>query len=141
MNGRELEELDHQRAFNRLRALHPQAVAVAEEEIAVRRRRAETVAGAIGLIGAFFWILAEDLSRPFRRGRRRRKLKATGAPRHVVKELARRTARALLINRRQVLAPRAQLVLHSWKMVHVPFTILLVIISALHIYVAFEFSM
>ncbi len=141
MNGRELEELDHQRAFNRLRSQHAAAVAVAEEEIAWRRARAEKFASATGLIGAFFWILAEDLSRPARRRSRRKKFKRAGAPRHVVKELTRRTARALLIDRRQVLAPRAQLVLHSWKMVHVPFTILLVIISALHIYVAFEFSM
>ncbi|HTM22138.1 MAG TPA: 4Fe-4S dicluster domain-containing protein [Kofleriaceae bacterium] len=141
MNGRELEELDHQRAFARLRAVHPAPVAVAEQELAHHRSRAERFAAATGLIGAFFWILAEDLRRPFRRGARRGRFKAAGAPRHVVKELTRRTGRSMLINRRQVLAPRAQLVLHSWKMVHVPFTILLVIISALHIYVAFKFSM
>jgi len=141
MNGRELEELDHQRAFSRLRALYPGAVDVAEAEITRHRTRSERVAGVTGLIGAFVWILLEDLRRPFRRGRRRRRLARSGAPRKVAKELARRTARMLLIDRRRVLAPRAKLILHSWKMVHVPFTILLVVISALHIYVAFKFSM
>jgi hypothetical protein len=47
----------------------------------------------------------------------------------------------LLADRRRVIVPRAKLLLHSWKKVHVPFTIIMVIISAVHIWVAFKYSM
>ena len=50
------------------------------------------------------------------------------------KDLSRRTARLINIGRRQVVAPKAALLLNSWKKVHVPFTILLTVFSAVHIW-------
>ncbi len=140
LNGRELEELDHERAIARLRGQHALAVQVAERELAKHRANCDRLVDA-GLMRVLLWIMAEDVRRIFRRFGRRRRLRKTGAPRAVVKELGRRTGRMMLIDRRRVLASRAQLLLHSWKLVHVPFTIFLVAISALHIYVAFKFSM
>lgn len=140
LNGRELEELDHARAMKVLAERHPFAAAEAEKDLAAHRSQIESLLDA-GLVRVLIWMIIEDLTRSFRWIRRRRRLAKTSAPRSVRKELVRRTGRLMLIDRRRVLAPRAQLLLHSWKLVHVPFTILLVAISALHIWVAFQFSM
>ena len=43
-----------------------------------------------------------------------------------------------LIARRQVVAPKAQILLNSWKKVHVPFTTLLTGFSAVHIWDAWS---
>ena len=52
--------------------------------------------------------------------------------------LARRCDRMMVISRRQVVAPKAQLLLNSWKKVHVPFTIALTAFAALHIWDAWS---
>jgi hypothetical protein len=43
-----------------------------------------------------------------------------------------------VIARRQVVAPKAQLLLHSWKKVHVPFTVLLTVFAVAHIWDAWS---
>ena len=132
-HGRELEELEHQRAFARLRKPHPEATGIAEAIIAQHRERAARVARNAGFIGALWWLMMEEIRRPLRWLGRRSKLRKTAAPRAVVRELIRRTGRMILIDRGSVLVPRAQLLLHSWKLVHVPFTIVMVILSTIHI--------
>ena len=73
------------------------------------------------------------------RRRRRHRLKQLGVEdRRLRKDLSRRTARLIVIGRRQVVAPKAQLLLNSWKKVHVPFTILLTVFSAIHIWDAWS---
>jgi Fe-S-cluster-containing hydrogenase component 2 len=140
LNGRELEELDHQRALAKLRLAHPHAVAVSDQLIAQQRDRAQRAAQRrIG--GALVWIVMEDLRRPFRWLRRAGLFRRAGAPRKVAGELARRTARLLLVERRRVLVPRAQLLLHTWKKVHVPFSFIMAAIAAAHIWWAFENSL
>ena len=42
----------------------------------------------------------------------------------------------IVIARRQVVAPKAALLLNSWKKVHVPFTIFLTGFSAVHIWIS-----
>jgi Fe-S-cluster-containing hydrogenase component 2 len=133
-HGRELEELEHQRAFARLRKPHPEATAVAEGILAHHRERALRVARTAGFVGALWWLLMEEVRRPLRWLGRRSKLRRTQAPRAVVRELIRRTGRMILIDRGGVLVPRAQLILHSWKLVHVPFTVVMVILSTIHIW-------
>jgi hypothetical protein len=133
-HGRELEELEHQRAFARLRKPHPEATSVAEGILAHHRERATRVAQNAGFIGALWWLLMEEVRRPLRWLGRRSKLRKTAAPRAVVRELIRRTGRMILIDRGGVLMPRAQLLLHSWKLVHVPFTVAMVILSIIHIW-------
>ncbi len=141
LNGRELEELEIQRAFARLRADHPAAAAEAEAELKAHRANAQQVADSSGIMGALMWIILQDLKRPVRWLRRRARIGGTSAPRRVRRELVGRLGRAMLIERRRVLVPRAQLLLHSWKKVHVPFTVIMVLISAVHIWVAFQYSM
>jgi hypothetical protein len=97
------------------------------------------MAGSTSVLGALLWLLMQDFARvPFLSGiGRRRRLKTLGVEdRRLRRDLSRRTARLIVIGRRQVVAPKAQLLLNSWKKVHVPFTILLTVFSAAHIYLS-----
>ncbi len=132
-SGHELEELDHERTFQHHRGQHPVAMAEIDRELADHQRKADRVAHGSGLIATLAWLLVEDLRRPVRRLRRRsrlRRLGVTGRPR---RDLIRRAGRMIKIQRSGVIAPKAALLLHSWKKVHVPFTILLAIVGTLHI--------
>jgi hypothetical protein len=141
LNGRELEELDHQRAFARLRAEFPQGAFVADQLLETHRARAAQVAEHSRLVGAFWWIIMEDLRRPGRWLRRRAAFRRANLPRRVARELDQRTGRLMLIERRRVLVPRAQMLLHSWKKVHVPFSFIMAGIATVHIWWAFQYSM
>lgn len=141
LNGRELEELEHRKALAAMRAQFPVAVGLCDTELAANAERAGRASRNHGLWRTFAWIVLEDLRRPGRWLARRRGLRAAGLSRKQRKELAARTARLLLIDRRRVLLPRAQLVLHSWKKVHVPFSFVMAAISVVHIWVAFKYSM
>ncbi len=134
LNGRELEELDHKRAISALASSHPGLYKMIHEESESHSRRADAVAVKPGFFHAFAWLILEDLKRPYRWLSRKKKFKKAGVAKALNKEFTHRTGRVLLANRRKVLASRAQQLLHSWKQVHVPFTILLVIFSAYHIY-------
>jgi hypothetical protein len=134
LNGRELEELDHQRAFARIKTEFPQAAWAAEQILEVHRARASDVAEHSRMVGAFWWIMMEDLRRPGRWLSRRRAIKRANVPRRVARELRQRTGRLMLIERRRVLVPRAQLLLHTWKKVHVPFSLIMAGIAVVHIW-------
>jgi hypothetical protein len=140
-SGVELEELDHQRAFEQARPRMPVAIAELDRELAEARRAAQRTAAGTSVLGALLWLLMQDFARiPFLQGiGRRRRLKMLGVEdRRTRRELSRRTARLIVIGRRQVVAPKAQLLLNSWKKVHVPFTILLTLFSAVHIWDAWS---
>jgi hypothetical protein len=141
VNGRELEELDHRRALQAYRLKYSEAVRIGEAELAAHQQRASRVADGAGLARTLWWIMAEDLRRPGRWFRRRLAFRSAIAPRKVIRELRQRTGRMMLIDRRRVLGARAQLVLHSWKKVHVPFSFIMAAISAVHIWLAFQYSM
>jgi hypothetical protein len=141
LNGRELEELDHQRALKALRLQFPHAVAESDAILYPHKTRADNIANYAGMLRSFFWVILEDLKRPVRYLNRRRIFRGTGMPRRSAAELERRTGRMMLINRRRVLASRAQLLLHSWKKVHVPFSIIMALIASVHIWLAFEKSL
>jgi Fe-S-cluster-containing hydrogenase component 2 len=137
LNGRELEELDHERELTRLRGEHAVATKAVDDELRNHRERADWIAVNAGMWRTLGWLILEDLRRPGRWLGRARRLRKTGAARPIRRELQRRAARMMLVGRRRVLAPRAQLLLHSWKKVHVPFTILMTVISIVHIWDAF----
>lgn len=137
LNGRELEELDHKRAFKTLRLHFPQAIAAIDGILQPHQMRAENIANHAGMMRSFIWLMSEDFKRPQRWMALRRLFKRSGAPKEVQKELTRRTGRMMLVNRRKVLASRAQLLLHSWKKVHVPFSIIMAVIASVHIWLAF----
>ncbi len=137
LNGRELEELDHHKAFQSLRVEFPHAVAEIDGILQPHRVSAENIANHAGMLRSFFWLAMEDCKRPSRWMQRKAVFKRTGVPKKVQSELERRTGRMMLVNRRKVLASRAQLLLHSWKKVHVPFSIIMAMIAAVHIWLAF----
>tara|TARA_R110002096_G_scaffold416429_1_gene618878 strand:+ start:26678 stop:28849 length:2172 start_codon:yes stop_codon:yes gene_type:complete len=141
LNGRELEELDHQRAMRSLRERFPHAVAESDAILNPHRQVAEHIAANSGMLRSFLWVILEDLRRPARWLHRKRVFSGGGMSKEDRAELARRTGRMMLINRRKVLASRAQLLLHSWKKVHVPFSIIMAAISSVHIYLAFTKSL
>jgi Fe-S-cluster-containing hydrogenase component 2 len=141
LNGRELEDLDHQRAFNHMRMQFPAAMAEADRMIAMQRDRAMFVGQRARLLGAFWWILVQDLRRPGRWLKRRALFARANLPKKVAREMAQRTGRLMLFERRRVLVPRAQLLLHTWKKVHVPFSVVMAGISLVHIWLAFQYSL
>ena len=141
LNGRELEELDHERAFARLRAQYPQALQVVDGYLQAHRDRAAHVADNAGLLTSFLWILAQDLLRLPRWVKRRLMVRGHGLPRRDRRELAYRMGRLMLTDRRRVIVPRAKLILHSWKKVHVPFSIIMAVLATIHIVIAFKYSM
>jgi Fe-S-cluster-containing hydrogenase component 2 len=133
-SGVELEELDHERAFQALRPRIPVAMAEIDRELAELRAHAQKVAMSRSVLRSLWWLLFQDAFRTLRTMARRGRLKRLGVDRPTRKALARRTARMIVIGRRQVVAPKAQLLLHSWKKVHVPFTIALTAFTAFHIW-------
>jgi len=137
-SGRELEQLDHERAFAHHRSRHPVAMSEIDRELWEHGQRAGRVAAHYGLVASLTWLLIEDLRRPGRALARRRRLGRVGVSGKARRDLVRRTGRMLLIQRGAVIAPKANLLLNSWKKVHVPFTVLLAVFSAAHIYISWD---
>ena len=138
-SGVELEELDHERAFQAARPLHPVAVAEIERELAEQRVTAHDVARSPSLLRAMQWLIFQDVGRIPRTLARRRRLAQLGVDdRKIRNDLAHRAGRMIVIARRQVVAPKAQLLLNSWKKVHVPFTVILTGFAVFHIWEAWS---
>ena len=137
-SGRELEELDHERAFSHHRGHNPVAMAEIDRELYLHKLKAGRVANHAGVLFSLGWLLLEDLRRPVRRLRRRARLTRLGVHGRARKDLAQRASKMILIQRSAVIAPKAALLLHSWKKVHVPFTILLTVSSVAHIWMSWD---
>lgn len=139
-SGVELEELDHERAFAAARASLPVPMAEIDRELGVQRAKVQRLAQSRSVIRALWWLVFQDIGRYPRTMARRRRLAKLGVERRPRRDLARRAARMIIIARSQVVAPKAQLLLHSWKKVHVPFTVILAVFAAVHIYDAWSRS-
>jgi hypothetical protein len=148
-SGVELEELDHQRTFEKWRPMMPVAIAELDRELAIHRAKAQMVAMSPSVLRALIYLLSESIAHNFTKlpfitdrietYRRRYRLKQLGiTDRRLRKDLARRTDRIMVIARKQVVAPKAQLLLNSWKKVHVPFTIALTVFATVHIWDAWS---
>ncbi len=137
-SGVELEELDHERAFQAARPIIPVPMAEIDRELADQRSHAQRVAGSPSVARALWWLIFQDVGRIPRTIARRNRLAQLGVDRRTRNELARRAARMIVIARRQVVAPKAQMLLHSWKKVHVPFTVLLTVFAIAHIWDAWS---
>ena len=137
-SGRELEELDHERSFQQHRGQNPVAMAEIDRELYDHKVKADRVAAHAGVIYTLVWLLVEDARRPARWLRRRGRMRRLGMTGKQRRDLMRRTARMIKIQRSSVIAPKAALLLHSWKKVHVPFTILLTIVGAAHIWASWD---
>lgn len=138
-SGVELEELDHERFFQLHRPRLTVPMAEIDRELAEQRAKAHQVAMSPSVLRALRWLIFQDIGRTFRTLARRGRLKQLGVDdRRLRNELSKRAARMIVIARRQVVAPKAQLLLHSWKKVHVPFTVLLTVFSAAHIWISWS---
>ena len=137
-SGVELEELDHERAFQRARQHYAAAMHEVDKELWEHKQRAEDVARSTSVLRAMWWLLFEDAKRVGRGASRRAYLRRAGLHGRELRDLSRRIARMIVIHRSQVVAPKAQLLLHAWKKVHVPFTILLAGLGAVHIWDAWS---
>jgi hypothetical protein len=105
-----------------------------DRELREHRARAQHIAMSPSVLRALWWLISQDLLRLPRTIARRGRLRQLGVDRKTRAELARRASRMIVITRRQVVAPKAQILLHSWKKVHVPFTVLLTVFAAAHIW-------
>jgi hypothetical protein len=137
-SGVELEELDHERFFQQYRPRLTVPMAEIDRELAVQRAKAQRVGQSPSMLKALWWLIFQDIGRWPRTIARRGRLAQLGVDRKTRKELAKRAARMIVIARRQVVAPKAQLLLHSWKKVHVPFTIMLAALATAHIYISWS---
>ena len=137
-SGVELEELDHERAFQAARPHFPVPMSEIDRELGEQRAKAQGVAMSPSLLRAMWWLIFQDVGKIPRTLARRGRLKQLGVDRRTRADLARRAGRMIVIARRQVVAPKAQLLLHSWKKVHVPFTVLLTGFAVFHIWEAWS---
>lgn len=137
-SGVELEELDHERFFQQHRPRLTVPMAEIDRELAVQRAKAQRVGQSPSMMRALWWLIFQDIGRWPRTLARRGRLAQLGVDRKTRKELAKRAGRMIVIARRQVVAPKAQLLLHSWKKVHVPFTVLLAALATAHIYISWS---
>jgi len=137
-SGVELEELDHERAFQAARPHYPVPMAEIDRELNEQRAKAQRVATSTSLLRAMWWLIFQDIGRIPKTIARRNRLAQLGVDRRARKDLARRAGRMIVIARRQVVAPKAQLLLHSWKKVHVPFTVILTGFAVIHIWEAWS---
>ena len=132
-SGVELEELDHERFFQLHRPRNTVAMAEIDRELAEQRAKAQRVAMSPSMLRALWWLIFQDVGRGARASGGCGRLAQLGVDRKTRAELAKRAGRMIVIARRQVVAPKAQILLHSWKKVHVPFTVLLTALSVVHI--------
>ncbi len=137
-SGVELEELDHERAFQKARPTLTVPMAEIDRELAEQRKIAQRVAQSPSVLRALWWLVFQDIGRIPRTMARKSRLRQLGVDRAMRNDLARRAARMIVIARRQVVAPKAALLLNSWKKVHVPFTIILTGFSAAHIWISWS---
>jgi len=130
----DLAVLAHRRAIAELAIDHPaagdHAVRVMQREV----RRSEA-AWEIGLVPLLAWVLADDVRRLWTRRRDRRALGRL-APRRIARRIARRIDRVVVLERRKELAPRGKALLRSWKRVHIPFSLVLLVTMLAHIAIA-----
>ncbi len=135
-SGVELEELDNERFFAQARMHHPAAMAEVDAELRKRGDVASRIARSPSVMRALWFLISEDMARFRRNMVRKARLGKAGVTGKTRRDLVKHTASAIRVTRSRVVAPKAQLLLHSWKKVHVPFTVLLTVFSAAHIYLS-----
>ncbi len=133
-NGHDLSILEHRRAITELTAAHPRAGEYAYQVMEREAARAER-SWEIGLVPLLVWVMVDDLRRIWTRRRDRRVLRRL-SDRRTARELARRIDRVVFYERRKELAPRSKALLRSWKRVHIPFSLALLVTMLVHIAIA-----
>ncbi|HEV7555275.1 MAG TPA: 4Fe-4S binding protein, partial [Kofleriaceae bacterium] len=94
-SGVELEELDHERAFQAARPHFPVPMAEIDRELAEQRITAQSVALSPSVARALWWLIFQDLGRIPHTIARRGRLAQLGVDRATRNDLARRAARMI----------------------------------------------
>jgi hypothetical protein len=134
----DLEILEQRRRITELTAAQPAAGDYARGVLDREAKRSEQ-AWEVGLMVLLLWVLLDDARRLVARGRDRRRLRRF-VPGKLARELARRIDRVVRFERRNKLAPRSKALLKSWKRVHVPFSVALLVTMVAHIWIALKLS-
>jgi Fe-S-cluster-containing hydrogenase component 2 len=134
----DLQILEQRRAITEVAREHPEAVAKAHEILDREAHRSERT-WSIGLFGLLLWVLVDDLRRSWSMRSQRRQLRKV-APRKIARQLARHVDRVIFFERRKALAPRSKVILRSWKRVHIPFSVVLLVTMIAHIVIALAYS-
>lgn len=138
--GHEVEELDLRGQLAEIGAREPRVEATIEAALRKDQGRIHGTKQRVGLLALLVWLIVDEVVRIFRtRSRRRRIRRLTDAK--TARQIARLTDRIMFIGRRAALAPRARLFLKAWKHIHVPFSIVMLVTSVVHIVVAWRYSM
>ncbi|HEY6037790.1 MAG TPA: hypothetical protein VIV58_26095, partial [Kofleriaceae bacterium] len=130
----DLALLEHRRAITELASGFPAAGDRAYKLMDDELERSER-AWNVGLISLLVWVTYDDLRRRFVRIALRRELRRL-APRAVAHKIAARVDRVVFYERRKELAPRGKALLKSWKKVHIPFSVVLLVTMVIHIAIA-----
>ena len=130
----DLEILSHRRAITELAADHPAAGDYGYQLMEREAARSER-SWDVGLLTLLLWVMFDDLRRMWSRGRDRRALRKL-APRKIARKIAWRIDRVVFYERRKELAPRSKALLKSWKNVHIPFSMLMLVTMLIHIAIA-----
>ena len=137
--GTSLAAASEEIELSRIGGAHPQALAVARQEIERYRRFAQPRRRP-GFLGAVVWLARDDLGRLVRGARCRGRLAGT-APRRIAREVSARVAAVIAAERRKAVAARSLAFLRVWVRVHVLFTVVGVIVTIAHVVAALTFSM
>ncbi len=132
----DLSILEHRRAITELAMGHPAAGDYAYQIMEREAARSER-SWQIGLVPLLLWVMVDDLRRMWARRRDRWALRKL-APGRVARRIARHIDRVVFYERRNELAPRSKAILKSWKRVHIPFSMVLLVTMLLHIAVALQ---
>ena len=87
-----------------------------------------------------FWLVVSDLKSYFHRRTLRRRLLSSGISPADIHEVTSLAFKRMLLRQRMAFLSRIRTLFHYWHVVHVPFTITLFIILAIHIGVAVAFG-
>jgi hypothetical protein len=134
----DLALLEQRRAITELAKDHPAAGDLAYQIMDEELERSER-AWDVGLIMLLLWVAYDDLRRRFVRRGYRSRLR-TLAPRKIARKIAARVDRVVFYERRKELAPRGKALLKSWKKVHIPFSVVLLVTMVIHIGIALGFA-
>ena len=130
----ELQILEHRRAITELAKDNPAAGDKAYEILELEQGRSGK-AWEIGLVTLLAWIMFDDLRQMWVLGRYRRQLRKV-TTRRVARRMSRHMNRIIFFERRKELAPRTQALLRSWKKIHIPFSVVLLVTMLIHIAIA-----
>ncbi|MCS6912761.1 MAG: 4Fe-4S dicluster domain-containing protein [Myxococcales bacterium] len=133
-----LRVLDLEQQLAELRNRHAGVAAAERYHDSLRRRflrvTAPELSGFRAGLMAFRLLVADDLARPLRTLRLRRRLVGI-KDRRARAQVARLTAKLVLVDRQRLLLPRIEPLFQEWKTIHIPFAIVLSILASIHIFV------